>query len=277
MLPSIWAGTAFATPEGAGQPFPWQMHFQTSVTEVMDFMTNFHLGLVVLITVITLFVLALLIYVMVRFNEKRNPVPSKTTHNIALEVAWTIVPVAILVFIAIPSFSLLKLQLVTPKPDITLKVTGHAWYWSYEYPEDQGGGFSFDSNMLDEPTRQKAIADGKPANEAPRLLAVDNEVIVPVNKNVRLQITAADVMHSFAMPSFGVKMDAIPGRLNESWFNARAEGIYFGQCSELCGQNHAFMPIAIRVVSEEAYKAWLSQAKQKFASTDETARAVASR
>ncbi len=270
-------GLAGAAQAGTGQPSPWQLGFQGSVTEVMDFVTTFHNWLLVLITAITLFVLALLVYVIVRFNEKRNPTPSRTTHHVGLEVAWTIVPVLILVAIAIPSFQLLRKQLVTPAADLTIKATGHAWYWSYEYPADQNGGFSFESNMLADDARQKAIAAGRPATEVPRLLAVDNEVVVPVNKVVRVQVTAADVLHAFAVPSFGIKVDAVPGRLNETWFKAEREGLYFGQCSELCGQNHAFMPIAVRVVSEERYAAWLAEAKTRYARIDDAPRAVAAR
>jgi cytochrome c oxidase subunit 2 len=255
-----------ASAAGLGQPVPWQMGFQQPATEVKEYIDWFHNLLLVIITVITLFVLALLIYVMVRFNEKANPVPSKTTHNAMLEVAWTVIPVLILVIIAIPSFRLLKLQLVAPKADIVIKATGHAWYWSYEYPADQGG-FRFESLMLEDEQRQEKMKAGTPESEVPRLLAVDNEVVVPVNKVVKLQVTAADVLHAFAVPSFGIKIDAVPGRLNETWFKATKEGIYFGQCSELCGARHAFMPIAVRVVSDDRYAAWLAEAKQKFAST----------
>jgi cytochrome c oxidase subunit 2 len=242
-----------------GQPSPWQMNFQRPVTEVMHFIDTFHTGMVILITAITLFVLGLLLYIVYRFNEKKNPTPSKTTHHVGLEVAWTIIPVLILVVVAIPSFRLLKLDMTLPKADVTIKARGHAWYWNYEYPADQGGGFSFDSNMY----------TGTPTAEKPRLLAVDNEVVLPVNKVVRVQITGADVIHNFAVPSFGLKMDAIPGRLNETWFKAEREGIYYGQCSRLCGQNHAFMPIAIRIVSEQQYADWLKEAKQKYASLRE--------
>ena len=255
-----------ASAAGLGQPVPWKMCFQQPATEVKEYIDWFHNLLLVIITVITLFVLALLIYVMVRFNEKANPVPSKTTHNAMLEVAWTVIPVLILVIIAIPSFRLLKLQLVAPKADIVIKATGHAWYWSYEYPADQGG-FRFESLMLEDEQRQEKMKAGTPESEVPRLLAVDNEVVVPVNKVVKLQVTAADVLHAFAVPSFGIKIDAVPGRLNETWFKATKEGIYFGQCSELCGARHAFMPIAVRVVSDDRYAAWLAEAKQKFAST----------
>jgi cytochrome c oxidase subunit II len=240
---------------GFGQASPAQLGFQEPVTEIMHFINNFHNGMVILITAITVFVLALMLYAMYRFSEKRNPVPSKTTHHVGLEIAWTIIPVLILVVVAIPSFRLLKLDMTLPKADITIKATGHAWYWAYQYPADQGGGFGFESNMY----------TGTPSAEKPRLLAVDNEVVLPVNKIVRVQVTGADVIHNFAMPSFGLKMDAIPGRLNETWFKAEREGIYYGQCSRLCGQNHAFMPIAIRIVSEAKYAEWLLEAKKKYA------------
>jgi len=235
---------------------------QGMVTELGRDMSSFHTYLVWLITAICLFVLALIVVIVARFNENRNPVPSRTTHNTLLEVAWTIVPVLILVAIAIPSFRLLRQQLITPPADLVVKVTGFSWYWGYEYPADQGGGFKFDSNMVD----AKDLKQGQP-----RLLTVDNEMVVPVGKTVKVQVTAADVLHSFAMPSFGIKVDAIPGRLNETWFRADAEGVYHGQCSELCGNGHPYMPITIRVVSEQQYAAWLTEAKQKFASTDSLA------
>jgi cytochrome c oxidase subunit 2 len=258
-----------------GMPQPWQLNLQPAATEVATFIHWFHDWVNVLIFVITIFVLGLLVYVAWRFNEKRNPVASKTTHHALLEVAWTIIPVLILVVIAIPSFRLLKLQLEVPQADMTLKVTGKQWYWSYEYPQD-GGAFGFDSLMLDEKQRAEAIQSKKIAeSEAPRLLAVDNEAVVPVGKIVRVQVTGADVIHKFALPAFGVKIDAIPGRLNETWFKADREGIFYGQCSFICGQNHAFMPIAIRVVSQERYTAWLAEAKQKFANAADAASKVA--
>ncbi|AWM87881.1 cytochrome c oxidase subunit II [Microvirga sp. 17 mud 1-3] len=245
---------------GTGAPSPWEMSMQGMVTEVGRDLSNFHTYLVWLIAAICLFVLALLIIIVVRFNERSNPVPSRTTHNTMLEVAWTIVPVLILVAIAIPSFRLLRQQLVVPQADLVVKATGYAWYWGYEYPADQGGGFKFDSNMITE------AKDLKP--DQPRLLGADNPLVVPVGKVVKVQVTAADVLHSFAMPSFGVKVDAVPGRLNETWFRAEKEGVYFGQCSELCGNGHPYMPIEIRVVSEQQYAAWLAEAKQKYASVD---------
>lgn len=255
-------GTAMAS-DGIAKP--WQMDLQDAVTPVAEFIHSFHYGLLVTITVITLFVLALLILVAVKFNAKANPVPSQTTHHVGLEVAWTLIPVLILVVIAIPSFRLLKEQIVPPKADMTIKVIGNAWYWKFEYPKDSGG-FEFEARMLADEDIAKAIKDGKGKKEDfPRLLAVDNEVVVPVNKVVVVQVTATDVIHAFAVQAFGVKVDAVPGRLNQTWFKATKEGIYYGQCQELCGKDHAFMPLAIRVVSEEKYTAWLAAAKKKYA------------
>ncbi|HSI40834.1 MAG TPA: cytochrome c oxidase subunit II [Xanthobacteraceae bacterium] len=245
------SGAALA---GTGQPSPWQVNLQGAASPVMESIHSFHNFLLVIIVAVVLLVLALLVVVALRFNEKANPVPSKTTHHTLIEVVWTVAPVLILVAIAIPSFRLLFLELDIPKSDLTVKITGHQWYWSYEYPDN--GPFGFDSLML---------TDAERTPEQPRLLAVDNDVVVPVNKIVRIQVTAADVIHAFAMPSFGVKIDALPGRLNESWFKATKEGVYYGQCSELCGKDHAFMPIAIRVVSEQDFAAWVEEAKKKFA------------
>ena len=241
-----------------GQPSPWELGLQQAASPIMEGIISFHNFLLIIITLITLFVLGLLVTVMIRFNAKANPEPSKTTHNTTLEVAWTVVPVVILVAIAVPSFRLLFHQLDIPKADVTVKATGKQWYWTYSYPDN--GPFEFDSLMLKDNER-------KPGQ--PRLLAVDNEMVVPVNKVVRVLTTGADVIHSFAVPSFGIKIDAIPGRVNETWFKATKEGMYYGQCSELCGRDHAFMPIAVRVVSEQAFTAWVAQAKQKYASSDE--------
>jgi cytochrome c oxidase subunit 2 len=255
---------AFAAPNG--QPQPGQLNLPAPATTKMADIVWFHNILLVLITVICIFVLALLVIVCVKFRASKNPNPSKLTHHVGLEVAWTVIPVVILAVIAIPSFRILKDQLTIPPSDITIKVTGKQWYWSWEYPKD-AGGFGFDSFMLDDQQRMAAINGGKiKAEEAPRLLAVDNEAVVPVGKVVRLQVTAADVIHKFALPAFGLKLDAIPGRLNETWFKADKEGIFYGQCSFICGQNHAFMPIAIRVVSPERYAAWLEDAKKRYAS-----------
>jgi cytochrome c oxidase subunit 2 len=247
---------------GLGQPSPWQLGLQQSATPVMDDIIWFHDFLLGLIAAVAAFVLVLLIIVIVRFNARSNPTPSRTTHNTLLEVLWTIIPVVILVVIAVPSFRLLFFQLNTPEADLTVKATGKQWYWTYAYPDSK---FEFDSLMLQESERNKDKAD------QPRLLAVDNEMVVPVNKVVRVHVTGADVIHAFAVPSFGVKIDAIPGRLNEIWFKATREGIYYGQCSELCGKDHAFMPIGVRVVSEQAFTAWVAEAKQKYASDNGTA------
>lgn len=243
----VTGGAAFAE---LGQPAPWEWHLQASGSPVMDNIVWFHDFLSVLIIVITLFVLALLVIVVMKFNAKANPVPSRTTHNTLIEVVWTLVPVLILVGIAVPSFRLLFLELDVPKADLTIKATGKQWYWSYAYPDN--GKFEFDSLMAQD--------------KQPRLLGVDNEMVVPVNKVIRVQVTGADVIHAFALPAFGVKIDAIPGRLNETWFKATKTGMFYGQCSELCGKDHAFMPIAIRVVEDQEFASWVESAKKKFAS-----------
>jgi cytochrome c oxidase subunit 2 len=239
-----------------GHAVPNQIGFQTPVTDVDRDLVFFHNWILMpIITAISLFVLALLVYVIWRFNEKANPVPSRTTHNTAIEVIWTVAPVVILVFMAVPSFRLLTKELVIPPSDVTVKVTASQWHWNYAYPKD-AGGFNFDSYMKDE----KDLQPGEL-----RLLAVDNEAVVPVNKIIKLEVTSADVIHSFIVQSFGTRVDAVPGRNNETWFKADREGVYYGQCSKICGKDHAFMPIAFRVVSEDAYKAWLADAKKKFA------------
>jgi cytochrome c oxidase subunit II len=249
--------TGGAAVAGLGQPSEWQFGLQQSVTPVMDNIVWFHDFLLYIITAITGFVLVLLIIVMVRFNARANPTPSRTTHNTLVEVLWTIIPIVILLVIAVPSFKLLFLQLNTPSADLTVKATGKQWYWSYSYPDN--GKFEFDSLML---------KDGERKDGQPRLLAVDNDMVVPVNKVVRVITTGSDVIHSFAVPSFGIKIDAVPGRINETWFKATREGVYYGQCSELCGKDHAFMPIAVQVVSEQAFAAWVEEAKQKYARDD---------
>jgi len=254
-------GTAFA---GLGQPSPWQMGLQEAAAPVMADVVAFHTFLVYVISAIAAFVLVLLLIVVVRFNHNANPIPRRTTHNTLIEMLWTIVPVFILVIIAVPSFRLLFYQQNIPPADITVKATGSKWYWTYGYPDQ--GKFQFDSNILQDKERK----DGQP-----RLLSVDNEMVVPVNKVVRVQVTGSDVIHSFAVPSFGIKIDAVPGRLNETWFQATREGVYYGQCSELCGMNHAFMPIAVRVVSDQDFAQWVEQAKKKYAREDMAPTAVA--
>jgi len=235
---------------GMGQPVEWQMNLQQAATPVMEFIHNFHNALVVLTTAISLFVLALLVWVCIKFNAKSNPVPSRTTHNTFVEVVWTVVPILILIAIAIPSFRLLYFQRDFPAPDMTVKAIGNQWYWSYEYP---GQELSFDQYLKEKDKLQ---------GDEMYLLATDTEVVVPVNKIVRVIVTANDVLHAWTIPSFGSKIDAVPGRLNETWFKATKEGVFHGQCSELCGKDHAYMPITVRVVAEDEYNAWLEKAKK---------------
>jgi cytochrome c oxidase subunit II len=258
----LGGGSAWAA---LGQPVDWQLGLQDAGTPVMEDIVWFHDYLLLgIITAIALFVLVLLLIIMVRFNATRNPTPSRTTHNTLIEVLWTAIPVLILVVIAIPSFKLLFYQLNLPPADVTVKATGNQWFWSYTYPDN--GNFEFNSILV--PTDKL-----KPGQL--RLLTVDNEMVVPVNKVVRVQTIGADVIHAFAVPSFGIKIDSVPGRLNETWFKATREGVYYGQCSELCGRDHAFMPIAVRVVSEQAFNAWVEDAKKKYAVVPTTTRVAA--
>jgi cytochrome c oxidase subunit II len=231
---------------GMGEPSPWQIGLQDSATPIMSDITWFHNVLLWIIAGISAFVLALLLIIIVRFNASANPTPTRTTHNTFLEVLWTILPVIILACIAVPSFRLLFIQLDVPKPDLTIKATGEQWFWTYVYPDNN---IKIDSVMVPD-------KDLKPGQ--PRLLTVDNEMVVPVNKVVHVIVTGADVIHSFNVPSFGIRIDAVPGRINETWFKATTEGMFYGQCSELCGKDHSFMPIAVRVVSDADFAAWLT-------------------
>ncbi|WP_029009744.1 cytochrome c oxidase subunit II [Azospirillum halopraeferens] len=242
------SGTAIA-----GQPQPWQLGLQEQASPVMGQLVSFHNLLLVIITVITLFVLALMGYVMFRFSAKRNPQATKTSHNTLLEVAWTVVPVIILVVVAVPSFRVLYFLEQVPESEMTIKVTGRQWYWDYEYPDHNNIAFS--SYMVQE-------EDLKPGQ--PRLLATDTNVVLPVGTTVRIQITAGDVIHAWAMPAFGIKKDAVPGRLNETWVRIEKEGLYYGQCSEICGVNHGFMPITVEAVSKEKFAEWVEQAKLAY-------------
>lgn len=246
----------------ADQPKDWQMGLQEAATPIMHEIRWFEQYTLWFIVPVTLFVLVLLILVVAKFRASKNPLPSKTSHNTAIEIIWTLAPVLILLFLAFPSFNLLNAQLTQPEnPDLTLKATATQWQWNYEYQAAEGSEpLAFDSYLLKDADRAAAGKENRAIY--PRLLAVDNEMVVPVNKTVRLLVTAAptDVIHAFAMPAFGVKIDAVPGRLNETWFKTEKEGLYYGQCSELCGKDHAFMPIAIRVVSEEQYKTWAAAA-----------------
>ena len=238
----------------ANEPVDWQLGFQKSASKSMSDIVWFHdYMLLPIITAITVFVLFLLAYACIRFRASKNPVASTTSHNTTIEVIWTLVPCLILIVMAVPSFKVLYSQDEIPKADVTIKAIGYQWYWGYEYPDEN---IVFDSYMIED----KDLKEGQP-----RLLAVDNEVVVPVNKVVKVMITANDVLHAWALPSFGVKRDAVPGRINETWFKADRTGTFYGQCSELCGIKHAFMPITVNVVSEEDYNNWLEDAKVKFA------------
>ena len=238
----------------ANQPIDWQLGFQSAASKSMKDIVIFHdYMLLPIITAITVFVLFLVLYACVKFRASNNKVASQTSHNTMIEIAWTLVPCLILIVMAVPSFKVLYSQDKIPPAEVTVKAIGYQWYWGYEYPDEN---IIFDSYMIDE-------KDLKPGQ--PRLLAVDNEVVVPVNKVVKVLITANDVLHAWALPSFGVKRDAVPGRINETWFKADRTGTFYGQCSELCGIKHAFMPITVRVVTEEEYKEWLLEAKEKFA------------
>jgi cytochrome c oxidase subunit 2 len=252
------SATAFA-----GAPQPWEMTLQPAATPVAEQLHDLHNGLLVIITVITVFVLLLLVYVMVRFNERRNPVPSKTTHNTLVEVLWTVVPIIILVGIAIPSFRLLYFADRTQEAEMTLKIIGHQWYWSYEYPDN--GNFTFDSLMVED-------ADLQPGQL--RLLETDNAVVLPVETNIRLLMTADDVIHAWTIPAFAVKLDAVPGKVNETWTRIDRPGVYYGQCSELCGVRHGYMPIQVRAVTKEEFTAWVAQAQEQFARVDDGAPTV---
>jgi len=238
----------------ANQPKDWQLGFQKAASESMRDIVKFHDNLLLpIIIAISVFVLFLMVYVCIRFRASRNPNPSRTTHNVAIEVLWTLIPCLILIVMAVPSFKILYKQDAIPKADVTVKAIGYQWYWGYEYPDEN---IIFDSYMIED----KDLKENQP-----RLLAVDNELVVPVNKVIKVLITANDVLHAWALPSFGVKRDAVPGRINETWFKAEKVGTYYGQCSELCGIKHAFMPIEVRVVTEEEYQEWLLDAKSKFA------------
>ena len=242
----------------ADQPKDWQLGFQDPASKGMESIVWFHdYMLLPVITAIMVFVLFLILYACIRFRAKKNPIPSTTSHNTLVEVLWTLIPCLILIVLAVPSFKLLYKQDTIPKADVTIKAVGYQWYWGYEYPDEN---IIFESYMVDE----KDLKENQP-----RLLTVDNEIFVPVNKVVKVMITANDVLHAWALPSFGVKRDAVPGRINETWFKADRTGTYYGQCSELCGIKHAFMPITVNVVTEEEYKLWLVEAKQKFAKFEE--------
>jgi cytochrome c oxidase subunit 2 len=250
----LGAGSALAA-----EPRPWETGFQPAASSVMERIESFHTELLYIITAIAVFVLALLIYVIVRYNERVNPRPSRTTHNTLVEVLWTVVPITILFVIVIPSFKLLYFEGRIQKPDMIIKAIGHQWYWSYEYP--QNGNFTFDANLV----QDKDLKGGQL-----RLLTTDNPLVVPVDTIIEVQITATDVLHSWAVPSFGVKTDAVPGKLNDTWFKVEQPGVYYGQCSELCGNGHGFMPIMVQALSKADFDKWTAGAKKKFAKVDDS-------
>jgi cytochrome c oxidase subunit II len=276
-LNAIGAGLAavlatLAAPKAGAQifggPKQGEIGFLPPVTENADNIFWFHNWILLPATIgISLLVLALIIYIVWRFNETANPVPSRRTHNGVLEFAWTVAPALILVVIAVPSFRLLADQLIIPAPELTLKVTASQWHWNYGYPKSEGG-FSFDSLYVEE-------KDLKPGQ--PNIITADHEMVVPVGKVIEVDVTSQDVIHSFSVPSFGIKIDAIPGRLNKTWFKADKEGMFYGQCSNICGIDHAFMPINVRVLSQADYEAWLVQAKKQFAVLDRVEVAAAPR
>jgi cytochrome c oxidase subunit 2 len=251
-LAALMAGAVVGDGATAAEPLPWQIGFQPAASPVMERLNDFHNLLLVIITLIALFVLGLLVYVMWRFSEERNPTPSKTTHNTLVEVLWTVIPVIILVIIAIPSFRLLYYADRAVDADMTLKVVGRQWYWTYQYPDQ--GDIEIDSTMIPD----EEITEGQR-----RLLEVDNRLVLPVDTTIRILVTASDVLHNFAMPSMGLKLDAVPGRTNETWTRILREGVYFGQCSELCGVGHAYMPIAIEAVSKQAFDKWVETAQSE--------------
>lgn len=250
ILLTLWTGSAGA--QDAGQPWPWQWNFQAAASPTMERVAALTLTLNIIIVLIVAFVSAIVGYIAWRFRASRNPVPARWSHNTTLEIAWTTIPVLILVAIAFPSFHLLYYMDRTQQADMTLKVTGHQWYWSYEYPEHK---IAFDSVLVDE-------ASLKPGQL--RLLTVDNPVVLPVGVPIRVQMTADDVIHSWAVPAFGIKTDNVPGRLNETWVQVTRPGTYYGQCSELCGINHGFMPIMVKAVPRDEFQAWLKQAQLDF-------------
>lgn len=245
----------------AAEPKNWQLGFQEPVTPTMTRIDDFHTDLTILITVIALFVMVLLLIVIFRFNEKANPVPTTTTHNLLLEIGWTVIPIIILVVMAIPSFKLMYYADTVDDPDMTLKIIGRQWYWTYEYPDH--GNFTFDANIVSEEDLAKD-------SSLKRNMDTDERVVLPVGKKIQLLMTASDVLHNWAVPAFGIKLDTVPGRLNETWVQINKPGVYYGFCSELCGVNHAYMPITVEAVSPEAFEKWVKQAQKKYAKVDGT-------
>ena len=257
LISFIFFMSFFSYPSIANEIQNWQLGFRDPASPVMQAVDDLHNFVLIMMTAITIFVLILIIYVVIRFRKSANPIPSKRSHHAVLEVLWTAIPVVILIFMAIPSFKLVYQQDVIPEVDMTIKVIGHQWYWEYQYPDQED--LSFESYLIPEEELQPG---------QPRLLTVDNRLVLPINKNIQVLITAGDVLHSFAMPSLGVKKDAVPGRLNETWMKIEKVGVYRGQCSEICGEGPGYMPIVIEAVSEEKFLAWVQNTKNKFAMKD---------
>ena len=260
-LAAVFAGVFGVQGAMAAEPKNWQLGLQEAVTPTMEKIDSFHDFVTIISTVIALFVMVLLLIVIFRFNEKSNPTPTKTTHNLVLEIAWTVIPILILVVMAIPSFRLMYFADRVDDPDMTLKIIGHQWYWTYEYPDH--GNFTFDANMVTE----EDLAKDKSLK---RNMDTDERVVLPVGQKIQLLMTADDVLHNWAVPAFGIKLDTVPGRLNETWVQINKPGVYYGFCSELCGVNHAYMPITVEAVSPEAFEKWVKQAQKKYAKVDGT-------
>ncbi|MGH1374828.1 MAG: cytochrome c oxidase subunit II [Alphaproteobacteria bacterium] len=249
-------------PAFANEPVNWGMGLQPAASSSAQRIEDFHDMLMIIITVITIFVFLLLVYVAIRYNKRANPKPSNVTHHVLLEIVWTIVPVVILIIIAVPSFKTLYKNDRIAEPEMTLKIKGHQWYWEYEYPDQDNINFS--SIMVPE----EELKDGQK-----RLLSTDNVVVLPIDTDIAILVTASDVIHAWTIPAFGVKIDAVPFRTNETWFRIDTPGTYYGQCSEICGKDHAFMPIEVRAVSKEEFKAWVEEAKEEFTLNDDDMRA----
>ena len=260
-LAAVFAGVFGVQDDMAAEPKNWQLGFQEAATPTMERIDSFHDFVTIIAIVIALFVMILLLFVIFRFNERSNPTPTKTTHNLVLEISWTVIPILILVVMAIPSFRLMYFADRVDDPDMTLKIIGHQWYWTYEYPDH--GNFTFDANMVTE----EDLAKDKSLK---RNMDTDERVVLPVGKKIQLLMTADDVLHNWGVPAFGIKLDTVPGRLNETWVQINKPGVYYGFCSELCGVNHSYMPITVKAVSPEAFEKWVKQANKKYAKVDGT-------
>ena len=261
---SLFIFTLFTFPSFAEEITNWQLGFRDPASPVMEKVNELHNFVLIMMTIITIFVAILLFYVSIRFRKSANPIPSKRSHHVVLEILWTAIPVVILIFMAVPSFKLVYQQDVTPEYDMTIKVIGHQWYWEYQYPDQDG--LSFESYMI----QDEDLKEGQP-----RLISVDNRLVLPTNTVIQVLVTGGDVLHSFAMPSLGVKKDAVPGRLNETWMKINKPGVYRGQCSEICGTGHGYMPIVIEAIPADQFASWATETKNKFAKLNNDTLALA--